>query len=68
MTMAASLGTGYLKTREELLTPDIQFHMQPFSTDKVGTATHAFDAFTASVLQMRPESAGHLELRSNRSR
>ncbi len=66
MTMAASLGTGYLKTREELLTPDIQFHMQPFSTDKVGTATHAFDAFTASVLQMRPESAGHLELRSNR--
>lgn len=66
MTMAASLGTGYLKTRAELLTPDIQFHMQPFSTDKVGTATHSFDAFTASVLQMRPESAGHLELRSSR--
>ena len=64
MTMAASLGTGYLKTREELLTPDIQFHLQPFSTDKVGTATHPFDAFTASVLQMRPESTGHLELRS----
>ena len=64
MTMAASLGTGYLKTREELATPDIQFHLQPFSTDKVGTSTHPFDAFTASVLQMRPESAGHLELRS----
>ncbi len=66
MTMAASLGTGYLKTRDELLTPDIQFHLQPFSTDKVGTATHPFDAFTASVLQMRPESAGHLELQSSR--
>ena len=65
MTMAASLGTGYLKTREELMTPDIQFHLQPFSTDKVGTATHSFDAFTASVLQMRPESAGHLELKSS---
>lgn len=64
MTMAASLGTGYLKTREELATPDIQFHLQPFSTDKVGTGTHPFNAFTASVLQMRPESAGHLELRS----
>ena len=64
MTMAASLGTGYLKSREELATPDIQFHLQPFSTDKVGTGTHAFDAFTASVLQMRPESAGHLELSS----
>ncbi len=65
MTMAASLGTGYLKTRKELLTPDIQFHLQPFSTDKVGSATHPFNAFTASVLQMRPESAGHLELRSS---
>lgn len=64
MTMAASLGTGYLKTRDELLTPDIQFHLQPFSTDKVGTSTHKFNAFTASVLQMRPESAGHLELKS----
>ncbi|MEM8750995.1 MAG: choline dehydrogenase [Pseudomonadota bacterium] len=64
MTMAASLGTGYLKTRDELATPDIQFHLQPFSTDKVGTQTHQFNAFTASVLQMRPESAGHLELRS----
>lgn len=65
MTMAASLGTGYLKTRDELLTPDIQFHLQPFSTDKVGTGTHGFDAFTASVLQLRPESAGRLELRSS---
>ncbi len=65
MTMAASLGTGYLKTRDELATPDIQFHLQPFSTDKVGTSTHPFDAFTASVLQMRPESTGHLELRSS---
>ena len=64
MTMAASLGTGYLRTRDELETPDIQFHLQPFSTDKVGTGTHPFDAFTASVLQLRPESAGHLELRS----
>lgn len=64
MTMAASLGTGYLKTRPELSTPDIQFHLQPFSTDKVGTTTHDFDAFTASVLQLRPESRGYLSLRS----
>ncbi len=64
MTMAASLGTGFLKTRPELETPDIQFHLQPFSTDKVGTGTHNFNAFTASVLQLRPESTGHLELKS----
>ncbi|MGB0411779.1 MAG: GMC family oxidoreductase, partial [Pikeienuella sp.] len=62
MTMAASLGTGFLKTRPELATPDIQFHIQPFSADKPADGPHKFDAFTASVLQMRPESTGHLAL------
>ena len=64
MAMAASLGTGFLKTRPDLDVPDIQFHVQPFSTDKMGTEAHSFNAFTASVLQLRPESAGHLELNS----
>ena len=64
MTMAASLGTGFLKTREELATPDIQFHIQPFSADKPADGPHKFSAFTASVLQLRPESAGELKLRS----
>ncbi len=64
MTMAASLGTGYLKTRPELETPDIQFHIQPFSADNPTTGTHLFDAFTASVLQLRPESKGEILLKS----
>ncbi|MEM9735809.1 MAG: GMC oxidoreductase, partial [Pseudomonadota bacterium] len=64
MTMAASLGTGFLKTRPELATPDIQFHIQPFSADNPADGPHPFDAFTASVLQLRPESAGHLALAS----
>ena len=64
MTMAASLGTAFLKTREDLDTPDIQFHIQPWSADSPGEGPHKFDAFTASVLQLRPESTGHLELRS----
>ena len=64
MTMAASLGTGFLKTREELETPDIQFHIQPFSADSPAEGPHKFSAFTMSVLQLRPESRGHLSLRS----
>ena len=64
MTMAASLGTGFLKTRPDLETPDIQFHVQPFSADAPGKGVHPFSAFTASVLQLRPESAGHIRLRS----
>lgn len=62
MAMAASLGTGFLKTREDLEVPDIQFHIQPFSADKIDEGPHPFNAFTASVLQLRPESAGHMEL------
>jgi len=68
MTMAASLGTGFLKTRKDLATPDIQFHIQPFSADSPAEGPHKFSAFTASVLQMRPESAGHLELTSSDAR
>jgi len=62
MTMAASLGTAFLKTDDKLKTPDIQFHIQPFSANNAVEGTHKFSAFTASVLQMRPESTGHLEL------
>ena len=64
MTMAASLGTGFLKTEPHLDTPDIQFHIQPFSADSPAEGAHKFSAFTASVLQLRPESAGHLSLKS----
>jgi choline dehydrogenase len=64
MTMAASLGTAFLKTRADLETPDIQFHVQPFSADKPADGPHKFSAFTTSVLQMRPESTGHLNLKS----
>ena len=64
MTMAASLGTAFLKTDPKLETPDIQFHIQPWSADSPGEGVHPFSAFTASVCQLRPESRGHIELRS----
>ena len=65
MTMAASLGTGFLKTEDHLETPDIQFHIQPFSADMPSKGAHTFSAFTASVLQLRPESTGYLKLKSS---
>lgn len=64
MTMAASLGTGFLKTDPSMETPDIQFHIQPFSATTPSEGPHKFSAFTASVLQLRPESAGELKLKS----
>jgi len=64
MAMAASLGTAFFKTRPELETPDIQFHLQPFSATRPADGPHKFSAFTASVLQLRPESTGELRLAS----
>ncbi len=62
MTMAASLATGFLKTRPEVETPDIQFHIQPWSANSPGEGVHPFSAFTASVCQLRPESRGEIRL------
>ncbi|QIE54222.1 choline dehydrogenase [Pikeienuella piscinae] len=64
MTMAASLAFGFLKTADHLATPDIQFHIQPWSADSPGEGVHPFSAFTVSVCQLRPESRGEIRLRS----
>jgi choline dehydrogenase len=62
MTMAASLATGFMRTRKDLETPDIQFHVQPWSADSPGEGVHPFSAFTMSVCQLRPESRGEIRL------
>lgn len=62
MTMAASLATGFVKSDPELETPDIQFHVQPWSADSPGEGVHPFSAFTTSVCQLRPESRGQIVL------
>ena len=64
MTMAASLATGFMKTREDLETPDIQFHVQPLSAENPGKGADPFSAFTMSVCQLRPESKGEIRLQS----
>lgn len=62
MTMAASLATGFMKTREDMETPDIQFHVQPLSAENPGKGADKFSAFTMSVCQLRPESKGEIRL------
>ncbi len=64
MTMAASLATGFMRTGDNAATPDIQFHVQPWSADSPGEGVHPFSAFTMSVCQLRPESRGRIRLKS----
>ena len=65
MTMAASLATGFMKTRPDMETPDIQFHVQPLSAENPGKGADKFSAFTMSVCQLRPESKGEIRLNGN---
>ena len=65
MTMAASLATGFMKTREDMETPDIQFHVQPLSAENPGKGADKFSAFTMSVCQLRPESRGEIRLQDS---
>lgn len=65
MAMAASLATGFLRTGDHVDTPDIQFHVQPWSADSPGEGVHPFSAFTTSVCQLRPESRGQIRLASS---
>lgn len=64
LSMAASEVVIFARTRPELDTPDIQFHIQPWSADSPGEGLHPFSAFTMSVCQLRPESRGRLVPRS----
>lgn len=49
---------------EESATPDIQFHVATLSADMAGGKVHDFSGFTLSVCQLRPESRGHIRIRS----
>ena len=60
MSMGASQLAIFARTRRELETPDVQFHIQPLSADHPGLGLHTYPAFTASVCQLRPESRGRI--------
>ena len=44
--------------------PDIQFHVATLSADMAGGKVHPFSGLTMSICQLRPESRGHIRIRS----
>jgi choline dehydrogenase len=64
LTVGAGVVALFWRTREEVATPDVQFHVIPFSADKPGATLHPFSGFTVSVCQLRPESRGSIAIRS----
>jgi choline dehydrogenase len=48
----------------EANTPDIQFHVATLSADMAGGKVHPFSGMTMSICQLRPESRGHIRIKS----
>ena len=69
MTMGASQLCGFAKSDSSKTTPDLQFHIQPISTDKLGgSELHDFHAFTPTVANIRPTSRGEINIASSDTR
>lgn len=57
-------GAMFCKVLAESATPDVQFHFATLSADMAGGNPHPFPGCTYSVCQLRPESRGHVRIRS----
>ncbi|HSE79656.1 MAG TPA: GMC family oxidoreductase N-terminal domain-containing protein [Alphaproteobacteria bacterium] len=64
MTMGASQLGCFAKSDPSRETPNLEYHVQPLSTDRLGEGLHRFPAITASVCNVRPESRGHVRIKS----
>ena len=69
MTMGASQVCGFVKSDPSRATPNLQFHVQPISTDILGaTKMHDFDGITPTIANVRPTSRGEINIASGDSR
>ncbi len=67
MSMAPSQLGAFAKSNPDdasIKRPDVQYHVQPLSLERFGEPLHAFNAFTASVCNLRPTSRGSVHIES----
>jgi choline dehydrogenase len=64
MSMAPSQLGVFARSNPHVSRPDVEYHVQPLSLDKFGDPLHAFNAFTASVCNLRPTSRGTVHVTS----
>ncbi len=58
LSMAPSQLGIFAKSDPALATADLEYHVQPLSTDRLGEPLHRYPAVTVSVCNLRPESRG----------
>ncbi len=64
LSMAPSQFGMFTKSDPSKETPDLEYHVQPLSTDRLGDPLHPFPAITLSVCNLRPESMGSCHVTS----
>ncbi|MFO1323953.1 MAG: GMC family oxidoreductase N-terminal domain-containing protein [Burkholderiales bacterium] len=64
MSMAPSQLGAFARSDPGQSRPNVEYHVQPLSLPKFGDPLHAFDAFTASVCNLRPTSRGCVHVAS----
>jgi choline dehydrogenase len=64
MSMAPSQLGAFTRSGPGRRWPDLEYHVQPLSLDAFGEPLHVFEAFTASVCNLNPESRGEVHVAS----
>jgi len=67
MSMAPSQLGAFAKSNPDdasIRRPDVEYHVQPLSLERFGEPLHSFNAFTASVCNLRPTSRGSVHIES----
>ena len=64
MSMAPSQLGVFARSAPDVARPDLEYHVQPLSLPRFGEPLHPFDAFTASVCNLRPTSRGTVHVTS----
>jgi choline dehydrogenase len=64
MSMAPSQLGAFAYSSPEQVSANVEYHVQPLSLEKFGDDLHSFNAFTASVCNVRPTSRGSVHIHS----
>ncbi|MBT9598538.1 MAG: GMC family oxidoreductase N-terminal domain-containing protein [Vitreoscilla sp.] len=67
MSMAPSQLGAFTRSSPDRAHANLEYHVQPLSLDAFGEPLHAFNAFTASVCNLNPESRGRVRITSPRA-
>jgi choline dehydrogenase len=64
LAMGAAYAGGFFRSDETAATPDVQCHIMLFSGDSMSGPLHPFSGISCPLIVLRPESRGHVRIRS----